>query len=325
MRRCARPLGNAHRLVGVFVLSLLLGGCSLLVPQTTALREGKPDRLPDRIKLYDVPFIPQDEYQCGPAALTMVMKSVEADVTLEEMTQEVYLPGRQGSLQADMLAAPRRHGLVSYRLAPRLEDVLRELAAGLPVIVLQDYGVWPVSVWHYAVVVGYDYPNGKVMLHSGKKPWMTMPFAVLEYLWKQSGYWAMVLVPPRRLPATATAASYVEAIAALENAGKQRAAEAAYATFLKRWPDNETAIVGLANSHYALGELAEAEAVLRPAAARHPESAVLLNNLAQTLADQGRNREALAVIERASALGGPFANAVEDTRQHILRHMNETR
>ena len=40
-----------------------------------------------------------------------------------------------------MLAAPRRYGMVSYQLAPRLENLLREVAAGIPVIVLQDYGV----------------------------------------------------------------------------------------------------------------------------------------------------------------------------------------
>lgn len=314
-------LSNAHRLVGV--LSLFLSGCALLLPQTAVLRDSKPDKLPDQVKLEGVPFIPQDEYQCGPAALAMAMAGAKADVALDQLTPEVYLPGRQGSLQVDMLAAPRRHGLVSYRLAPRLEDVLREVAAGLPVIVLQDYGVWPVSLWHYAVVVGYDYPNGEVFLHSGKKPWMTMPFAVLEYLWQESGYWAMVVVPAQRLPATASEAGYVDAIAALENAGAKRAAGVAYATVLGRWPKNETAVIGLANTHYALGELAEAETVLRAAAQRHPNSPAVLNNLAQTLADLGRHREALAVIERASALGGNFAAAVGDTRQQILRRMSE--
>jgi hypothetical protein len=241
------------------------------------------------------------------------MAGAQTPVALDEVTQQVYLPGRQGSLQVDMLAAPRRHGLVSYRLAPRLEDVLREVAAGLPVIVLQDYGVWPVSVWHYAVVVGYDYPSGEVILHSGKKPGMKMPFAVLEYLWKESDDWAMVVVPPRRLPATATEASYVDAIAALESAGDKRSARTAYLAFLRRWPENETALIGLANTYYALGELAAAEAVLRAAAKRHPTSA--------TLVDEGRNREALAVIDQAAALGGPFAAAVGDTREHIVQRM----
>ena len=56
----------------------------------------------------------------------------------EALVEQVYLPQREGSLQAEMLAAPRRHGLVSYPLAPRLADLLKEVAAGTPVIVLQN-------------------------------------------------------------------------------------------------------------------------------------------------------------------------------------------
>jgi tetratricopeptide (TPR) repeat protein len=220
-----------------------------------------------------------------------------------------------------MLAATRRYGMVSYPLAPRFEDVLREVAAGTPVIVLQNFGVGPFSVWHYAVVAGYDYPEGRALLRSGEKQRLSVPFGVLEYTWKKSDYWAMVTVPPERLPATATESGYLAAVAALERAGDARAAKTAYATFLGRWPDNLPAVIGLANSHYALGELAQAEAVLRKASERHPDSAVVLNNLAQTLSDEGKNDEALALIQRAAALPGPFAEAVRGTRELILRRM----
>ena len=43
----------------------------------------------------------------------------------------------------------------------------------------------------------------------------------------------------------------------------------------------------------------------------------MLNNLAQTLSDLGRDEEALPVIERAVAAGGPFAaGGAEDARRH---------
>jgi hypothetical protein len=48
---------------------------------------------------------------------------------------------------------------------------------------------------------------------------------------------------------------------------------------------------------------------------------VVLNNLAQTLSDQGRNLEALAFINRAAAAGGPFASAVGETRALILKRI----
>ncbi len=45
----------------------------------------------------------------------------------------------------------------------------------------------------------------------------------------------------------------------------------------------------------------------------------MLNNLAQTLSDEGKNVEARALIERAVALGGPLAGTAEETRTLILR------
>jgi hypothetical protein len=63
--------------------------------------------------------------------------------------------------------------------------------------------------------------------------------------------------------------------------------------------------------------------VLHTAAQREPGSVIVLNNLAQTLSDLGRNQEALAVIERAAAAGGPFAEAVQQTRQTILEKISE--
>ena len=79
--------------------------------------------------------------------------------------------------------------------------------------------------------------------------------------------------------------------------------------------------MGLANAHYSLGSLKEAEQVLRDAARRDPDSVIVLNNLAQTLSDQGRNEEALSFIERAAAAGGPFAAAVEQTRETIRKRL----
>ena len=62
--------------------------------------------------------------------------------------------------------------------------------------------------------------------------------------------------------------------------------------------------------------------MLRAAAQREPGSVIVLNNLAQTLSDLGRNEEALAVIEHAAAAGSPFAEAVRQTRQAILEKIS---
>src|SRR5213075_1497322 len=290
---------NARSLAGVFLLlpGALLTGCAGLAPQTTQLRYTLPPELHEYVELKQVPFFPQSEYQCGPAALATVLNTYGVKVTPDELVPEVYLPARQGSLQVEMLAAARRHGLVSYQLAPRAADVLREVAAGNPVIVLQNLGFTGDS-WHYAVVVGYDYGWGKLYLRSGEDEREVMSFFIHEFTWMRGGYWAMVALPPDHIPETADQDRWLAAVAALEHAGDARGARTGYQAFLKRWPSNVNGSIGLANTYHAAGELKQAESVLRGAERTSPESVVVLNNLAQTLSDQGRDAEALPIIER---------------------------
>jgi len=313
---------NARALASVLFLSCaaLIQGCASWTPQTKDLAENRPAGIPGARELTEVPFFAQSEYQCGPASLAMVMNAAGAKVTPEELVSQVYVPERKGSLQVEMLAAPRRHGLVTYELAPTYAALIREIAAGTPVIVLQNLGIK--EGWHYAVAIGYDWDNGMLQLRSGGNERQELPFAMNEMAWRRSGYWAMVVVPPERIPATAEEARWLSAIAALERAGQPAPARTAYRAFLERWPSNVNAAIGLANSHYALGDLRAAEQVLREAAQRAPDSDIVLNNLAQVLADQGRAAEALPIIDRAAAVGGSHADAVGQTRSEILKKLN---
>ena len=265
----------------------MLQACAGFAPQTAALLDGLPAGMPVRTEITAAPFFPQKEYECGPAALATLLVNAGVKTTPEELVPQVYLPARKGSLQVEMLAAARRHGLVSYQLAPSLVDMMRELAAGTPVVVLQNLGI--MEGWHYAVAVGYDWNLGMMILRSGITEREEMPFAVHEFVWKRSGYWAMVAVPPDRIPATAEEGRWLSSLVAFERLNPPARNRVAYAAFLERWPANVQAAVGLANAHHALGELPQAEKALRAALERSPDSAVVLNNLAQTLSDQGKN------------------------------------
>lgn len=301
-------------------VAALLPGCASLVPQTIGLRTGWPAGVPQQAGLPEVPFFPQEDYQCGPAALATLLVHRGEAVQPEELVEQVWLPARRGSLQVEMLATPRRYGQVSYRLAPRYADLLREVAAGNPVVVLQDVG--PVfTQWHYAVVYGFDYATGTLFLRSGTNPRKEMPFTAFERTWMAGGYWAMVVQPPDRIAATATEESWLEALAGLARGGDLEATVRAYATALERWPESLPAAIGLANHLHAQGSLDEAADVLRGAQRRHPQSIIVLNNLAQTLSDLGRHAEALALIEGANDPQSPFAAEVRATRQTIRERL----
>ncbi|HXF79689.1 MAG TPA: PA2778 family cysteine peptidase [Usitatibacter sp.] len=313
---------NARLAAGVFICALL-PGCALVIPQTSQLHDTWPEGLAQHAEVEGVPFFPQEELLCGPTALATALAAAGAHVTPGDLVASVYLPGRRGALQVEMLAAPRTRGFVSYRLEPRLEDVLREIAAGNAVVVLQDFGVWPFHLWHYAVAVGFDRDRGMVVMRSGTHERQAAPFGALEYTWKESGYWSMVVLPPGRVPVTANEARYLEAVAAAARVSGAKAAALAYEGLLERWPADVGAAVGLANVRYGSGDLAGAEKALRSGLERSPSATPLLNNLAQVLSDEGRNDEALRTIDAAQRAPGPFAAELAKTRDTILERMGK--
>jgi tetratricopeptide (TPR) repeat protein len=302
---------------GVFILAAaLLAGCA--APQVSSLYERRPSGLPDSSEIATTPFFPQEEYQCGPAALAAVLVHAGRDATPESLLRLVYLPGRKGSLQPEMLAGARRHRLVAYPLAPRMQDLLREIAAGTPVVVLQNLALdwWP--QWHYAVAIGYDLEHRQMVLRSGVTHRLTMPLDTFEHTWARSGHWAMLAMPADRLPATATEATYLAALAALERVAPA-AARTGYEHALARWPGSVAARLGLGNASYALRDLAGAAAAYLRATIDHPEAADAWNNLAQALHELGSRAEALAAARRAVSLGGPRLPAYRETLDGIQR------
>ena len=310
-------MSRAPVAVALLAALFLLSGC-ISLPQSEALRAEAPKDLPPRVELTEVPFHKQGDYLCGPATLAMVFNAAGVKADVESLTPQVYLPGRQGSLQAEMLGATRRAGLVAYPLAPRMEDVLREVAGGTPVVVLANLSTRFSPVWHYAVVVGYDLEKREVILRSGGKPRDEWRFSFLEFFWKDSNYWSMVALPPGKLPVTAREAEFANAVAALEQAGKAREARESYRALLARWPDNLVGLIGLGNAEYALKDLPASVTAFRRAAEAHPESAPALNNLAYVLAESGRLPEAEQAARRAVALGGPAQDEAQKTLDAVL-------
>lgn len=304
-------LGGPRRLLAAVCLLGLLGACA--------------PRLEDPLngfavahkELTDVPFFPQEAYQCGPAALAMALQWSGDKQSPDELVSQVYLPDRKGSLQPEMIAAARRAGQLAYPLHPSLRALLTEVAAGNPVIVLQNLGLDWSPRWHYAVVVGFDLDRQEVVLRSGLQQRHIIRLTVFERTWKRSERWGLVVLPPGRMPATAEENAYVRAVAALERLQLWQQAEQAYVAAVKRWPNSLSAKIGLSNTLIALGDLDDAEAVLRQASIDHANAGVAFNNLAEVLARQNRLGEALEAAESAVRLGGPLAPTFKQTRERI--------
>src|SRR5262245_10708622 len=170
------------------LVCLWLAGCASIGSRETILEGVEPAR----VDLESTPFFPQSDYQCGPAALATVLAPAGIDVTPDELVSEVYLPGRRGSLQVELIAATRSRGRLPYLLPPRGDVLLAELAAGRPVLVLQKLGAGPWPGWHYAVLVGYDRASDAVLLRSGTTRRLEMSAKRFFWSWDRGGRWAML-------------------------------------------------------------------------------------------------------------------------------------
>jgi tetratricopeptide (TPR) repeat protein len=306
---------NYHRQLCILILGiigtlLILNGCA-----TVPTKNWNPDSadIPPNYELEAVPFYPQKEYQCGPASLAMALTWSGLQIHPDALTPQVFTPSLKGSLPPAMVAATRRHGRVAYPVSGA-KALLKEIAAGHPVIILQNLGFSWIPRWHYAVVIGYDLNAEEIILNSGVTHRKKTSLRAFENTWARSDYWGLAILPPYRLPASADETAYVLAVIGLEKARQWEAAAIGYQTALQHWPHNLSAHIGLSNSLYAQGELKSAETVLRKTTNLFPNEGVAFNNLAQVLWDQGRKQEAIKTARQAVTLGGPF---VEQYRQTL--------
>lgn len=254
------------------------------------------------IELIDTPFYPQITDQCGPSALATILNVAGVDVSPLRLKSNIYIPGRQGSLQLEMLAATRRYERVPYILEADISAVFSELEAGRPVLVLQNLGTDNMPVWHYAVVVGFLPDEKRFVLRSGDQERYRIKAAKFLRSWRRAGYWAMVALQPGTVPDRANPEMYLSALAAFESTGNDAATIAAYVAAVAKWPQNTLAGLGLGNAYYADGQLVAAQQAYAAVLRVDPQNALILNNLAQVLHASGSNSEAAETIAVALSL-----------------------
>lgn len=293
-----------------------LTGCASIPDEAARL-----DRTAGPVELTATPFFPQDEYQCGPAALATVLAQSGVDTSARDLVAEVYIPARQGSLREEMLAAARTADRVPYVLDPSVAALQAELLAGRPVLVLQNLGIDALPRWHYAVVVGIDPDNETVFLRSGTERRRETALRTFLRTWQRSGFWAFITLPPGELPANGEPLRFAEAVAATDRAGNAGSALTSWRAAARQWPEDSVVLFGLANAEFRQGNYPAASANYDRAIEVRPDNLLARNNLALALAHQGRRAEALQRIAEVLEAAG----ADDPLRPEYLRTLQEIR
>jgi hypothetical protein len=292
---------------------LILAGCAGLGTPRDLL-----DQWPEQRHLADVPFHEQAALHCGPAALAMTLNWSGVDVGPDELAALVYTPGRQGSLQSEMITAARRHGRLAYPIHGQ-KCLFEALVSGQPVIVLQNLGLTWMPRWHYAVAVGYDLTDSKMILHTGKIANRRVGLKTFGRTWQRAHQWGLLVLPPGDMPVCAEQGPYLQAALGLQQAGHLIAAQTAFQAATRQWPLSTAAHMGLGNILYAGGEPGAALDTFRRVIQMDPDNADAFNNLAHILAEMESLSAAEAAARRAVQIGGPHQAIYRQTLAEILQ------
>lgn len=139
----------------------------------------------------NVPFFPQEKFQCGPAAMASVLNYRGIRITPEEIAPDIYSESARGTLNIDMVFFAERKGMRATQYSGNLADLKKNINASNPLIVLVDYGFLNYRKDHFMVIVGYDDDN--VIAHSGKHSFMPVPNDEFLKIWKKTKYWTLLV------------------------------------------------------------------------------------------------------------------------------------
>lgn len=276
---------------------LLVTGCS--INQSMLVQLNANPTLKGSAELQGLAYFPQQDDQCGPASLATMLSYNGIQASPQQLKPHLYIPAKGGTLTVELVARARQFGLIAYALAPKLEDILLELDAGHPVLVMQNLGLRSLPKWHFAVAIGYDLKQQQILLRSGADIRYPTDLTLFKQTWDNADNWAQVILPPDKLPATATLPRYMQAANTLEQLDQLDSAFMAYQQASERWPDHAAPQLGLGNISYTQQRYTDAVSYFQRYIETSPDPAPGWNNLAYALQAAGCNTAAIQAIRCA--------------------------
>ncbi len=144
-----------------------------------------------------VPFFPQDQYMCGPAALASVIGYWGGSAGMDDVARGVYEEKLKGTLPMDLLIYAREKGFDASYYRGSFDDLREKISSGTPLILFLNLGYDAYPVGHYIAAVGYDDRAGVVLAHSAMNREEVFTYGRLKGYWEKTGF-STLLVAPRK-------------------------------------------------------------------------------------------------------------------------------
>lgn len=285
---------------GLLISLLLLYGCQS-TPQADALRLAKPANLSLGHQIQGVPFYPQQQFYCGPTTLAEVFEFYGKSIDVNEIAPKLFIPGRDGSLQLEMISATRQYGFLPYAGRGTLEKILYLIDDDIPVIVLQNNSISLFPMWHYAVVTGFNMDLHELRLHTGLTKNHVMSFDLFEKTWQRGNYWLLAPLPVGKTNRNLDQFKYISAAFDMLSTGKEQQGVENLIAAVDQWPEQWLAYFLLAN-HFREFDQKKAIFWFDKGLAAGKSQQPYLNNYSYVLSKAGCHSEAKKVMRYALSI-----------------------
>jgi len=184
LSRLKRRFPKAERLFFFLIILIFAGACAA----------GSPRQGPGPQKLVaEVPFFPQEMFQCGPASLAGVLNYWGIAVTPEEIAPAIYSRSARGTLDLDLVFYAEKRGLKASLYPGSSDNLKKNIEDKIPLIVLVDEGFLTYEKHHFMIVIGYN--DQGIFAHSGKERQRFYPWPVFLKTWEKTKNWTLRLIP----------------------------------------------------------------------------------------------------------------------------------
>lgn len=247
---------------GIYAVSLLLctAGCG-----------GPSVQHATKAAFLDVPFVKQEKWYCGAAAVSSNSRYHGTFVTQHQIAESLFSKKRGGILNIHITMLLREMGfwtrtlsLSDYSSGKAKQKQISALAAEIktyidrehpvialvgpasgsvfgikfriflgPLFYMSDYEELT-NLNHYIILVGYDDSTGEFIAHNGIKPNVRIPYTLFLRRWEKTGCWALVAVPPSQINWEMTAEEMLDSGYIFEQTEKYGKALECYTAALKK-------------------------------------------------------------------------------------------
>lgn len=144
----------------------------------------------ESFRIEPFPFVSQEPKHCGPACLAMILNHYGAAFSQEQLARETYREELGGTLNLELALAARRHGFEAVTRQGNIPALLEAVKQGTPVIV-QVFPSSGEATGHFMVVYGYDREGRTLLVNSGRRQALVVPWEEFVPGWERAHSWML--------------------------------------------------------------------------------------------------------------------------------------